>query len=111
MHTHSLALLINAHTPFFSLSLLSTFIRFRFRFLSFAGRCYLLRGVTFQHLPQLGLHVLRKDFTMFKSVLVFASLFALAIAAPIPDGGSAYTGAGGSANGGSVTKSQKWVEQ
>ena len=44
---------------------------------------------------------------MFKPLLIFSTLFALAIAAPIPDGGSAFTGTGGSANGGSLTQSQR----
>lgn len=43
----------------------------------------------------------------FKSVLAVFPLIAIALAAPIPspDGGAAYTGPGGQANGGNVYKS------
>ena len=46
---------------------------------------------------------------MFKSVIFVSAFFALALAAPIPDAGSAYSGVGGQANGGSVHKSQRYV--
>lgn len=43
-----------------------------------------------------------------RCTMIFLSLFAaVAIAAPVPDAGSAYTGAGGSAVGGSQTTAGK----
>jgi hypothetical protein len=44
---------------------------------------------------------------MFRSIIIAVSILSVVLAAPIPDGGSAYTGAGGQANGGNLNKSQK----
>ena len=83
-------------------SLLRLVLRsFRFLDFRFAGRC------SFDRIFQPRRPNALNRFTMFKSILLFSTLFALAFAAPLPDGGSAYSGAGGSANGGSVTNTQK----
>lgn len=95
-----------------SLSLFSLFSAFVFAFCLFVFVCpFQLRRSSLHSVLSLPTHIIAYHPTpfseMFKSIILFSSLFALALSAPLPDGGSAYSGVGGSANGGSVSKSQK----
>ena len=45
---------------------------------------------------------------MFRFIFVILPLVTLALAVPLPDGGSAYTGTGGQASGGNVYKSSRF---
>ena len=46
---------------------------------------------------------------MFKSVVFLIPCIIVALSAPLPDAGSAYTGTGGQASGGNVFKSPRCV--